>query len=143
MYRKILVALEHGRTDEALLAHVAELARRLGSELFLVHVADGFAARNFQQLQLAESEEMRADRAYLEATAGALRARGLTVDLELGLGSPPAEIVRLGEARHCDLLALASHGHGLVGDVFLGSTIDRVRHQTRIPLLVVGAARPR
>ena len=65
MYKKILVALENGRADESLVPHIAELARRLGSELLLVHVADGFAARNFEQLKLAESDEMRADRSYL------------------------------------------------------------------------------
>ena len=66
MYRKILVALENSPADAALLPHIAEMARRLGSELLLVHVADGFAARNFNQLKLAESEEMKSDRNYLE-----------------------------------------------------------------------------
>ena len=37
-----------------------------GASLLLVHVADGWAARNFEQLGLRESEEMKADRAYLE-----------------------------------------------------------------------------
>lgn len=64
MYRKILVALENSRADESLLPHVAELAARMGSELLLVHVADGWVARNFTHLKLAESDEMKADRAY-------------------------------------------------------------------------------
>jgi manganese transport protein len=66
MYRKILVALDNSPADESLLPHITELARRLGSELLLLHVADGFVARSFDQLKLAESEEMKADRAYLE-----------------------------------------------------------------------------
>ena len=139
MYKKILVALENGRADETLVPHVAELARRLGSELLLVHVADGFAARNFEQLKLAESDEMRADRAYLEGISARLRGTGLVTGVELALGNPPTEILRTAQARACDLIAMTSHGHKLVGDFFLGSTIERVRHNTAIPLLVVRA----
>lgn len=139
MYKKVLVALENSRTDDAMVPHIAELARRLGSELLLFHVADGFAARHYEQLKLAESEEMRADLAYLETVAVRLRAEGLAVATELAMGNPPTEIVRVAAARGCDLIALTSHGHKLMGDLFLGSTIDKVRHNTSIPLLVVRA----
>lgn len=137
MYHRILVALENARTDTALLPHVAKLATIVGAELLLVHVADGWAARNFDQLGLAESEEMKADRAYLEETAMGLRAMGLDVETELARGNPPQEILRTAQAHSCDLIAMTSHGHKLVGDLFLGSTIDKVRHNTTIPLLVV------
>jgi manganese transport protein len=139
MYHKILVALENSRADETMVPHVAELARRLGSDLLLVHVADGFAARNFDQLKLAESDEMKADRAYLDGIAERLRPTGLWVDVALALGNPPTEIVKTAVAAKCDLIAMTSHGHKLVGDIFLGSTIDRVRHNTTIPILVVRA----
>lgn len=139
MYHKILVALENGPADQTLLPHVAELARQLGSELLLLHVADGFAARNFNQLQLAESEEMKADQQYLEAAAGKLRGEGLTVSVHLALGDPPAEILKTATGEHCDLIALASHGHRFVGDMIYGSTIHKVRHETDIPVLLVRA----
>lgn len=146
MYKKILVALENGRADETLVPHIAQLAKQLGSELLLVHVADGFAARNFEQLKLAESDEMKTDRAYLESIAGRLRESGLIVATELALGNPPTEILKTATNAQCDLIAMTSHGHKLIGDVFLGSTIDRVRHNTVIPILVVragaGAATP-
>lgn len=137
MYAKILVALENGAADERLLPHVSRLAAQLNAELLLLHVADGWAARNFEQLKLAESAEMKADREYLEATAGRLRASGLRVDTLLALGNPPDEIVKIAASSGCDLIALASHGHKLIGDLFHGSTIDKVRHNTTIPLLVV------
>ena len=140
MYKHILVALENGRADETLVPHVSELATRLGSALLLVHVADGFAARNFSQLKLTESEEMKSDRAYLEGIAERMRQSGLTVSTELALGNPPTEILKTALARGCDLIAMTSHGHKLVGDFFLGSTIDRVRHNTLVPILVVRAA---
>lgn len=139
MYRKILVALENGPADRTLLPHVAQLAQQLGAELLLLHVADGWAARNFEQLKLAESEEMRADRDYLSSCAAVLQAQGLTVATQLALGNPPAEIVRVAATERCELIALASHGHRLIGDIIHGSTIDRVRHETRTPLLVVRA----
>ena len=139
MYKKILVALENGRADDTLVPHVARLAQLLGSDLLLVHVADGFAARNFDQLKLAESDEMKADLAYLDGIADRLRADGVKVGTELALGDPPAQILKTALAHHCDLIAMTSHGHKLIGDIFLGSTIEKVRHNTAIPILVVRA----
>jgi manganese transport protein len=141
MYRKILVALENGPADETLLPHIGQLARLLGAELLLLHVADGFAARNFDQLKLAESEEMRADKAYLETAADKLRATGLKVATQLALGDPPTGILLTAAAAQCDLIAMASHGHRFVGDLIYGSTIHKVRHDTEIPVLLVRAAK--
>jgi manganese transport protein len=142
MYRKILVALENSRADESLLPHVTQLSVRLGSELLLMHVADGWVARNFAQLKLAESDEMKSDRAYLDATAERLRAHGLTVSAHLALGDPPTEILKTAVAQGCDLIAMTSHGHRLIGDIIYGSTINEVRHRTSIPILVVKAGKP-
>jgi nucleotide-binding universal stress UspA family protein len=141
MYTKILVALENGPADERLLPHVSQLAGLVGAELLLLHVADGWAARNFEQLTLAESDEMKADRDYLDSTATALQATGLKVDTVLALGNPPNQIVKIAAESGCDLIALASHGHKLIGDILHGSTIDKVRHNTGIPMLVVSALR--
>ena len=139
MYRKILVALENSRADQALLPHITQLARQLGSRLLLVHVADGWVARNFNQLKLAESEEMKADRAYLEQTAARLRSEGLSVGAHLALGDPPTELLKTAESEQCDLIAMTSHGHRLLGDLLFGSTIHEVRHKTSIPVLLVRA----
>ena len=140
MYRKILVALENDKADASLLPHVTQLAKLVGAELLLVHVADGWAARNFDQLKLAESEEIKADRVFLENTAEGLRAKGLRVQTELAMGNPPQEIVKISVAKGCDLIAMTSHGHKLIGDLIYGSTIEKVRHNTMIPLLVVRAS---
>ena len=142
MYKKILVALENGEADKRLLPHVSQLARQVGAELLLLHVADGWAARNFEQLKLAESAEMKADSEYLENTAAELRAAtGLQVDTLLALGNPPNEIGKIAAQSGCDLIALSSHGHKLIGDIVHGSTIDKVRHNTTVPLLVINAAK--
>jgi len=55
MYRRILVAVENSPADRTILAHVRSLAALTGAELLLVHVADGFAARHFKDLNLRES----------------------------------------------------------------------------------------
>ena len=141
MYRKILVALDATSADQSLLPHVAGLARQLKSHLLLVHVADGWAARHFDQLKLTESEEMKADRKYLEETATNLRAEGLEVSCELALGDPPTEILKAAVRGQCDLIAMTTHGHRLIGDILFGTTITRVRHQAAVPLLLVRAAK--
>ena len=138
MYRKILVALDTTASDQVLLQHIAALAVAMKSELLLLHVADGWVARNFDQLNLAESDEMKSDWNYLEETAARLRAEtGLTVGTRLALGSPPAQILSVADSEHCDLIAFASHGHRLVGDIIHGSTIEAVRHKAHVPILVV------
>lgn len=141
MYRKILVALENSDADKSLIPHVAELAQRLGSSLLLVHVADGWAARNFDQLKLAESEEMKIDRSYLEGIATELTAKGLNATIKLVMGEPSKGIVKTAESENCDLIAMTGHGHRLIGDILHGSTIHEVRHMTSIPLLIVRAAK--
>ena len=139
MYKKILVALDHTDADKALLPEVAELARLMQAELLLVHVADGWVARNYDHLKLAESEEMREDRAYLERTAADLQARGLACAHLLAMGDPPREILRVAEEQHCDLIAMTTHGHRLIGDIIYGATIEKVRHQASAPLFIVSA----
>ena len=139
MYKKILVALENGPADETMLPQIAQLAAHLGSELLLLHVADGWAARSFDQLKLAESEEIKSDRAYLEKTADVLRVKKLTVTTRLAMGNPPTEILKIAEAEDCHLIAMTSHGHRLLGDLLHGSTINEVRHRTHIPIFLVRA----
>ena len=140
MYQKILVALENSRADQSLLPHIEKLASLLRSQLLLVHVADGWAARHYDRLKLAESEEMKADREYLEGTADRLRAAGLEVAVHLALGDPPSEILKAAETEKCDLIAMTTHGHRLIGDIIYGSTIEQVRHKSTVPLLVVRAS---
>jgi len=137
MYKRILVPLENGPADQTILRHVTGLAKLSGAEVILLHVADGWAARNMEQLNLKESEEMKEDRAYLERMATDLRAAGLEVDAVLAAGDPAKEIAAAAEREGADLIALATHGHRLLEDVVRGSTATALRHNTRIPVLMV------
>jgi manganese transport protein len=137
MYNKILVALDNSPADQSLLPHIAELACIHHSHLVLVHVAEGWVARHYADLLLKESEEMIRDREYLENAAKMLRAGGLEVSTVLAMGEPSLEILNIAEREKCALIAMTSHGHRFLADLFLGSTIEEVRHQTSIPILVI------
>jgi len=137
MYKRILVAIENSAADKTILAHVTSLAKLTGAELLLVHVADGFAARHFDDLKLRESEEMRSDRAYLEGLKDALTAEGLHVEYELAMGDPATELIRAVETRGADLIAMSTHGHRFVSDIVHGTTADKVRHLVKVPVLLL------
>ncbi len=137
MYRKILVPLENSPTDATVLAHVRALAQDTGAALVLIHVADGWVARNIEQLQLRESDEIREDRAYLERTLGELRAEGLDVDAVLAAGNPADEIAKAATEEECDLIAMATHGHRGLDDVVRGSVASELRHRTFVPVLMI------
>lgn len=137
MYRRILVAIEHSAADRTILTHVKELASLTGGELLLVHVADGWAARNFDQLKLRESEEMIADRAYLDGIAAELSAAQLKVSTALALGDPATELIRLVGEWGADLIAMSTHGHRFVNDLLRGTTVNKVRHEVKVPVLLL------
>jgi universal stress protein A len=139
MYRRILVAVEHSAADRTILDHVAELAKLTGAEVLLVHVADGWAARNFDRLNLRESEEMKADRAYLDQIQSELTARGLAVTTKLAMGDPSDELIRVATEQHVDLIAMSTHGHRYFSDLIHGTTADRVRHLVKVPVLLLRA----
>jgi nucleotide-binding universal stress UspA family protein len=139
MYHHILVPLENSSADETVLTHIKPLARMTGATLLLVHVADGWVARNFQQLKLAESQEMKDDRAYLETRARELTKEGFTCDAVLALGEPSDEIIKLARERNVDLIAMTTHGHRFISDILYGATADKVRHAVDVPVLLVRA----
>ena len=141
MYHHILIPLENDWADASILIHVRKLAKLTGARLLLIHVADGWAARNFDLLSLQESEEMREDRAYLECRVQELNAEGFDCDAVLALGEPADEIVKLATERDVDLIAMATHGHKFIGDLIFGNTADKVRHRVKIPVLMLMAER--
>jgi nucleotide-binding universal stress UspA family protein len=102
-------------------------------------VADGWVARNFDRLNLRESEEMKEDRAYLERVRGELTADGFTVDVQLAKGDPADELIRAAEDGHVDLIAMSTHGHRFIADVLHGTTVNKVRHLVKIPVLLLRA----
>jgi len=139
MYRHILIPVENAETDRTILEHVKPLALMCGSRLTLLHVADGWVARNFETLELQESDEIREDRKYLASLEAELAADGFEVTTVLAMGDPPKEIIRLAAELKADLIAMSTHGHRLIGDIIHGATADKVRHAVSIPVLLLKA----
>ena len=137
MYTRILVPLEHSEYDHAIVDHVRKLASMCHASVVLIHVADGFAARNVEQLHLRESEEMRLDREYLEHTSEGLVAAGIETDSLLAGGDPAKEIAAAAAREGCDLIAMSTHGHRFIKDIVYGSVANEVRHLSRVPVLLV------
>ena len=139
MYTKILIPLENTKADVTILSHIKPLAKMMGAHLMLMHVADGWVARNFERLKLAESEEMLADRAYLERVAKELEAEGFEVSCVLAMGEPSDEIIKQSRVDEVDLIAMSTHGHRFISDFLYGSTADKVRHVVDVPVLLLKA----
>lgn len=137
MYGTILVTLEGTPTDRAIIEHVKELASLAHSRVVLLHVADGWAARNFGSD--AVSPEIAEDMAYLGKVRDEFQDTGIPVETQLAYGNPAREIVNWIEQKGCDLVAMSTHGHRLLADVFLGATATRVRHSVDVPVLLLKA----
>ncbi len=144
MYKKILVPVENSLYDDAIIDHVAELAKICKSQVVLIHVADGWAARNISQLKLRESEEIKKDREYIEKLADDLEKKGIEADALLASGDPATEIAQAAAREGCDLIAMSTHGHKFIGDMIHGSVAHTVRHSSSVPVLLVrGSSRGR
>jgi nucleotide-binding universal stress UspA family protein len=137
MYDTILVTLDGTTSDRAIIAHVKQLARLAKSRLVLLHVADGWAARTYGPD--AVSPEITEDTNYLRKVQAEFQTAGIPAEAELAFGEPAAEIIKWVEQRGCDLVAMSTHGHRFLADLFLGTTASRVQHRISVPVLLLRA----
>ena len=137
MYKKILIPLENSNYDDVILDHIKPLAKESQAELILVHVADGYGARMQKQLNLADSEEIKKDRNYLERRKNELLRENFRISGFLKTGEPSDEILKIAESEKCDLIAMATHGHRFLKDLIFGSVAENIRHRTDTPILMV------
>ncbi len=137
MYETILVTLDGTPTDQVIIEHVKVLARLAHSRVVLLHVADGWAARTYGPD--AVSPEIAEDTAYLNKVREEFQSAGIPADAELGFGEPVKEIVKWVEEKGCSLVAMSTHGHRLLADIFLGTTASRVQHAVSVPVLLLRA----
>jgi len=137
MYKTILLTLDGTSTDRAIIEHVKPLAKWADSRVVLLHVADGWAARTFGPD--AVSREITEDTAYLEKIRAEFQSAGIPAEAELAYGEPGKEITKWVEKQGCDLVAMSTHGHGFLADLFLGSASRRVRHSVWVPVLLLRA----
>ena len=137
IYDTILVTLDGRPTDRAIIDHVKRLATFAHSHVVLLHVADGWAARTYGPD--AVSPEIAEDTAYLAKVRAEFESAGIEADTELAFGDPAKEIVRCAQQRACDLVAMSTHGHGFLADIFLGTTATKVQHNLSVPVLLLRA----
>ena len=137
MYNTILLTLDGTHTDRAIIEHVKQLARLAQSRLVLLHVADGWAARTYGPD--AVSPEIAEDTAYLEEVQKEFQSLGIPTETELAYGEPYKEIIKWVQQKPCDLVAMSTHGHRLLADIFLGTTASRVQHSVNVPVLLLRA----
>ncbi len=137
MYHCILVTLDTTRSDRAIIEHVKPLAQLTHARIVLLHVATGWAARTLGSD--AVSPEIRDDTAYLSSVRAEFDALGIPAQAELAYGDPATEIVRWVRERGCDLVAMSTHGHRFLADLFLGVTANRVQHSVNVPVLLLRA----
>jgi nucleotide-binding universal stress UspA family protein len=137
MYDTILLTLDGTPTDRAIIEHVKELAKLAHSRLVLLHVADGWAARTYGPD--AVSPEIAEDTRYLQNVQAEFEAAGIPAEAELAYGDPAREIIRWVERKGCDLVAMSTHGHRFLADLFLGTTATQVQHSISVPVLLLRA----
>jgi nucleotide-binding universal stress UspA family protein len=137
MYDTILVTLDGTPSDRAIIEHVKQLAKLAQSRLVLLHVADGWAARTYGPD--AVSPEITADTKYLQQVLAEFQSVSIPAQAELAYGDPAEEIVKWVEQKGCDLVAMSTHGHRFLADLFLGTTANRVQHRIRVPVLLLRA----
>ena len=133
--RRIAVALDRSKTDAKVVGHCLRLASADEAGVVLLHVVDTAHAQVYGTDTW--DEHAQDDEAYLEAVATEMRGLGASVDIEILHGSPAEALVRFVKANAIDLLVMGAHGHRLFGDLLHGETIDTVRHQLEIPVLIV------
>lgn len=137
MYETILVTLDGTPSDRAIIEHIKQLAKLAKSRLVLLHVADGWAARTYGRD--AVSAEITEDTAYLEEVRSEFQSLAIPAQAEMAYGEPAEEIIKWVEQKGCDLVAMSTHGHRFLADVFLGTTATRVRHSVGVPILLLKA----
>ena len=137
MYKTILVTVDGTSTDRAIIEHVKPLAKLAESRVVVLHVADGWAARTYGSD--AVSREILEDTAYLAKVRSEFQAAGIVAEAEMAYGDPAGEIVKWVKQKGCDLVAMSTHGHRFLADLFLGTTATKVRHSISVPVLMLRA----
>jgi len=140
-YRRILVPLDHSDLDRIALGHAAGLVRGSRGQrgrIYLLHVEEGVTSQVYGSDSL--TAEVEVGRAYLDSLVASLGEMDIEVETAIRHGANPRkEIVKYAREIEPDLLVMGAHGHGGLKDLIFGNTINPVRHQLNIPILVVRA----
>jgi manganese transport protein len=135
-YERILVPLDHTPVDRTAVGHAAGMALAHNARLRLLHIEEGVSSQVYGAL--AEDKEVETGEEYLDGILEALHAQGIEAEAVVRTGRKPAEdIVSVAREWKADLLVMGAHGHKGLSDMVFGTTINAVRHQLSVPLLIV------
>ncbi len=135
-YSRILVPLDHSTHDHNALSHAAALAKVYGAGLYLLHVEEDVTSQLYGPL--ASTAEVHAGADYLARIAGSLTRSGVQAETAVRYSRHPnREIVRYAREIRPDLIVMSAHGHKGIKDIVFGTTINSLRHDLRVPILVV------
>jgi manganese transport protein len=133
--KHIAAALGRDDGDSEIVSRALSLAKSEGAMLTLIHVVDSAPSQVYQSD--VYDEHTREDEQYLVEIAEEISSSGVAVEIALSHGDPAKELIKYAGSHKVDLLVMGSHGHRLLGDLLWGETVDPVRHQVAIPVLVV------
>ena len=133
--KHVTAALGHDHTDAAVVSRAMSIAKSEKALLTLLHVADSPSGQVYGTE--VYDEHTRDDEQYLQEIASEIRASGIPVEIALAFGNPAEEVTKFATSHDVDMLVMGSHGHRLISDMLWGQTVDPVRHQVNIPMLVV------
>ncbi len=134
VYERVAIALEFSRFDSKLMAH-AMAQTRPGATLILIHIVESATARMYGNA--SEDLESQQDALQLEHYAAQLSKQGYKAITRLGHEQRHADIVRFTREEKAELLIMGAHRHKGMEDLIYGDTINKVRHDLQVPVLVV------
>jgi manganese transport protein len=136
-YERILVPLDHTDRDRDALQHATALAKAHHATIHLLHVEEGVTSQIYGED--AQTAEINYGEQYFDDIRKAVEKAGIAVHLQVVHAlSPRDAIVRYSREWHPDLIVMGAHGHKGLRDLFFGTTINAVRHQVNVPVLIVG-----
>ena len=134
VYRKIALTVDFSKHDEATIQHALSLGGKQAKYLLLHVVESAGAIRMKGEIMYMETEH---DRHNLAKYQKELEDLGYKVDVELGFGKSAQVITDIINMKQIDLLVMGAHGHKGIKDIIFGSTVDNVRHNVKVPVLIV------
>ena len=141
VYRRILVPLDHTNLDRLAVSHASAMAKLHDAKLYLLHVEEGVTSLVYGPD--SSTAEVEAGEHYLDTIADGLRRQGIAVETTVfHSSSPRREIVRYARQIRPDLVIMGAHGHGGLKDLIFGTTINPVRHNLDVPILIVRPGQP-
>ncbi len=133
-FYKIAIALDFSEHDEKLLAYAIGQGKE-DTHYLLIHVVESASAKLFGDE--SDDYESRKDKERLDSYVAELQARGFTAEGFLGYKNRAKEIVRIAKGVNADMMVMGAHGHTGLQDFIYGETVNTVRHELKVPVLIV------